>query len=141
MIITQYKYLSKFFIFLMLYMASIASGIAQNHDSFLKQSSQIDSLVAMHKAINSIDTLIPGYRVQIFFAGGNFSKNKSIKKLEEFKTQHQEHKAYLSFKAPYYRVRVGDFRTNLQATAFLKEIERDYPSAFIVEDMICFPKI
>ncbi len=138
---TSPKYLFKIVAFLMLSMAGISNVAAQNHDSFLTQDPKVDTLLAMHKTIKSIDTLIPGYRVQIFFAGGNFSKNKSIEKLQEFDAKNDKHKAYLSFKAPYYRVRVGDFRTTLEATAFLKKIEKDYPSAFIVEDMIRFPKI
>ncbi|PID88911.1 MAG: hypothetical protein CSB02_00225 [Bacteroidia bacterium] len=80
-------------------------------DVFVVQDTKVDTLLAMHKIINSVDTLIEGYRVQIFFAGGNFSKDKAQQKLDEFVLEHEAHKAYLSFKAPYYRVRVGDFRT------------------------------
>ncbi len=110
-------------------------------DVFVVQDTKVDTLLAMHKIINSVDTLIPGYRVQIFFAGGNFSKDKAQQKLDEFVLEYEGHKAYLSFKAPYYRVRVGNFRTVLEATDFLKRIDQAYPSAFIVEDKICFPSI
>ncbi len=110
-------------------------------DVFVEQDSRVDTLLAIHKIINSVDTLMAGYRVQIFFAGGNFSKDKAQQELDEFVLEYEGYKAYLSFKAPYYRVRVGDFRTVLEATAFLKRIEQAYPSAFIVEDKICFPSI
>lgn len=114
---------------------------AQSQDDFVRQAPQIDSLLTMHKIINSIDTLVPGYRIQIFFVGGNFSKDKALEKAKEFTDKHPSQKAYLSFKAPYYRVRIGDFRNALEATAFLKKIEDSYPAAFIVKDKICFPPI
>lgn len=126
---------------LMICLGSLQQLQAQTRAHFVVQDSRVDSLLAMHRAINSMDTLIPGYRVQIFFAGGNFSKDKAMKKLNTFNEAYPSQKAYLSFKAPYYRVRVGDFRTALEATAFLKKIEKTYPSAFITEDRICFPKL
>jgi len=49
-------------------------------------------------------------------------------------------RAYLTFKAPNYKVRVGDFRTKLDAQRFLIELTADYPNAFIITDQINLPK-
>jgi hypothetical protein len=38
-------------------------------------------------------------------------------------------------------VRVGDYRTRLEAEAFLKRISGNYPNAFVVKDEIDFPKL
>jgi hypothetical protein len=48
--------------------------------------------------------------------------------------------AYLTFKAPYYRVRVGDFRTKLEAEGFLFQLATNYPNAFTVPDRIQIEK-
>ena len=40
----------------------------------------------------------------------------------------------------YYRVRVGDFRTRLEAEKFLRKISRKYPGAWVIQDYINFPK-
>jgi len=46
---------------------------------------------------------------------------------------------YVKFIAPVFRVRVGDFRTKNEALKLLKNIQKDYPGAFIVPDIIDFP--
>lgn len=112
---------------------------AQNN--FLKQDSRMDSLISLHQKINEMDSLVPGYRVQIFFESGNFSKDLAIKTAEEFQESFPKIRYYLSFNEPYYRIRVGDFRTAVEAKGFLMSIIQKYPSAFELKDMICFPPL
>ncbi|HRZ76622.1 MAG TPA: SPOR domain-containing protein, partial [Bacteroidales bacterium] len=40
-----------------------------------------------------------------------------------------------------YKVRVGDFRTRLEAEGFLQQILTEYPGAFVIKDMIRFPPL
>lgn len=118
-----------------------ASGILIAQNSFIHRDSRIDNLVLLHKKINSIDSLIPGYRVQIFFESGNYSKDKALETANEFANNYPNTCYYLSFDEPYYRIRVGDFRTLIEAKGFLKNIIYAYPSAFEVKDMIYFPAL
>lgn len=48
---------------------------------------------------------------------------------------------YVVFQEPYYKVRVGDYRTKMEAENFLKEIVAEYPNAFVVADEINFPSL
>ena len=48
---------------------------------------------------------------------------------------------YLIFQEPYYKVRIGDYRTKMEAEAFLKKISGSYSNAFVVKDEINFPKL
>jgi len=105
------------------------------------QDSRIDSLILLHQKINSQDSLIPGYRIQIFFESGNYSKDKALETAEEFAKNYPYMRYYLSFDEPYYRIRVGDFRSIIEAKGFLNKIIRSYPSAFEVKDMIYFPAL
>jgi len=57
-----------------------------------------------------------------------------------FISRHEEVKSYKQFEYPYFKVYVGDFRTRSEALKFLKEIEYNYPDAFIREDIVEFPK-
>ena len=47
--------------------------------------------------------------------------------------------AYVSWKAPNYRVRVGDFRSRLEAEKVLQSILIGYPNAWVIKDEINFP--
>jgi hypothetical protein len=113
-------------------------SFAQKAD-FIESDSRLDSLLTLHKKINQIDTLVPGYRVQIFFESGNYSKDKALETAEVFAENFPNIRYYLSFKEPYYRLRVGDFRTLIEAKGFLNQIIQIYPSAFEVKDNIYFP--
>ena len=113
----------------------------KGQESYINQSSSVDSLISLHKRINKIDSLVPGYRIQIFFESGNFSKKKALETAEEFKESFPLESFYLSFNEPYYRIRVGDFRTMIEAKGFLVEILTDYPTAFVVKEMIYFPPL
>jgi len=108
---------------------------------FLEQDTRVNSLLNLHKEINSQDSLVSGYRVQIFFESGNFSKDSAVKTAEEFNMSFPEIRYYLSFSEPYYRIRVGDFRTLIEAKGFLAELIHIYPSAFEVKEMVYFPPL
>ncbi|HOP14280.1 SPOR domain-containing protein [Lentimicrobium sp.] len=102
---------------------------------------RIDLLIEKHKYLNRHQSTLDGWRVQIFFDSGTNSKRKATDALNRFSSRYHETKAYLSFKEPYYRVRVGDFRTRLEAEGFLHNIKADYPNAFTVSDKINPPPL
>jgi hypothetical protein len=45
------------------------------------------------------------------------------------------------FRTPDFKVRVGDFRTRNEALALKEQIKKSYPNAFLVKDIIQFPKL
>jgi hypothetical protein len=105
------------------------------------QDDKVDLLVSKHVQINQNRKGIDGYRIQIFFDSGNNSKTKAQSIYEGFKEKYPDVKAYLSFKSPNYKVRVGDYRTRLDAQRFLNEIIIEYPNAWIIADLINLPKV
>ena len=100
----------------------------------------IDAVVSRHILVNQYRNGITGYRIQIFFDSGNNSKTRGQSAYETFSARYPEVPAYLTFKAPNYKVRVGDFRTRLDAVRFLQQILPDYPGAYVISDQIRLPK-
>jgi hypothetical protein len=84
---------------------------------------------------------LSGYRIQIFFDSGNRSKQMAMNAKASFQARFPEIEAYLSFEEPNYKVRVGNFRTKLDAERCLRKIFDLYSNAFIVPDHINFPKL
>jgi len=105
------------------------------------QDSWVDSIVKQHVEYNRHQNGIEGYRVQIFFDAGNNSLNQANSVAGQFQLLYPGDTAYISFSEPYYKVRVGDFRTKLDAEGFLQEVLGDYPNAFVIRDKINFPKL
>jgi len=105
------------------------------------QDPAIDLLVQKHIRVNETRDGISGYRIQIFFDSGTNSKIKATTVCEEFRRRYSATGIYLNFISPNYKVRVGDFRTRLDAFRFLQELQVYYPSAYVVADQIRLPNI
>jgi SPOR domain len=80
----------------------------------------------------------PGFRVQIDFSQERSSVNNTK---SNFTIKYPGMSSYVSYKQPYFRVSVGDFRSRLQASRFLNTVKKDYPAAFIVADRITLPPL
>jgi hypothetical protein len=109
------------------------------------QDALVDSVLKDYEALrleimgNPDSKAIPGYRIQIFFDSGLNSSDRARQAREEFLLIFPEIPAYVSWKAPNYRVRVGDFKTKLEAEKTLQLIIIDYPNAWVTRDEINFP--
>lgn len=98
---------------------------------------KVKELVNKHIEINS-KAAIKGYRIKIHF-GSDKNKAKEIK--AKFISKFPEIPAYEKYDQPNFNIRVGDFRTKLEAYKALKEIQVEFPSSFLVQDEIEMPKL
>jgi hypothetical protein len=78
-----------------------------------------------------------GYRVQIYF-GTDKAKAKEVKSRFLASYSSEAH-AYEIYEVPNFKVRVGDFRSRMEAYRFLKKIRADFPASFIVNTRIELP--
>ncbi len=101
------------------------------------QDNKIKELLNKHIEINS-NAPIKGYRVKIHFGA---DKNKAREIKGTFSSKFPEIPAYEKYDQPNFNIRVGDFRTKLEAYKFLKEVQVEFPAAFLVQDEIEFPKL
>lgn len=80
-----------------------------------------------------------GYRVQLL-STRNVAEADSTK--DNFRAWADEHiqgyspEAYVTFRQPYYKVRVGDFRNQQKANSFSRMLKDEYPEAWVVHDRI-----
>lgn len=103
----------------------------------LVQEYKVKELVSKHIEVNS-KAPIKGYRIKIHF-GSDKNKAKEIK--AKFISKFPEIAAYEKYDQPNFNIRVGDFRTKLEAYKALKEIQVEFPSSFLVQDEIEMPKL
>ena len=106
-------------------------------DTVIKDE-RIEWLLEQHKLINASKG-VPGFRVQIYADLGTRSKQRTEEVQEEFDELYPEVGSYLIYEEPYFKLRVGNFRTRLDAKRFLESISSDFEYAFIVPDEIEFP--
>lgn len=91
-----------------------------------------EDYIAKWNQIGEID----GYRIQILAVTGTNSKGQAEGAKNTFQIQFPEISAYISYVEPYFRIRVGNFSTRLEAYQTLMEIQGMYPNAYIIPDKI-----
>lgn len=121
-------------------MASIAANAQHENGSvIIYQDARIDSLLSLNIEYNKAFPFISGYKIQIYMELGNNALDKANQIKQEFEENFPGVMAYVTFREPYYRVRVGDYRTRLEANQLLETIKRTYPDAWIIQDNISLP--
>lgn len=117
------------------------SCAAQNGFLILNQDTRIDTLLLKQRQIHANDSTIDGFRVQIFMELGNDALKHADSVREVFVKDYPEVPIYLLFGQPYYRLRVGDYRTRLEAENMYQRLKKEYKNAFVTADRIELPYI
>ena len=81
---------------------------------------------------------INGYRIQIAAYSGVNSKSQAEIARNTFNGLFPYTKSYLVYNEPYFKVRVGNYFTRLEAYKDLETIRLTYPSAYIVPDKVSY---
>jgi hypothetical protein len=135
--------------FCLLFLTSYQQLISQqDNQGYLRivQDPRIDSLMLLNRQLNSrlgesSDGFLDGYRIQIFMESGNDAVERAQLLIEGFNEDFPLLDAYLTYRQPYYRIRVGDFRTRLEAEGYLRQLSRKYNQAFVIKDKIRMPQL
>jgi hypothetical protein len=96
---------------------------------------QIDSLIARRAALQKAgsNSGVTGFRVQIF---SNTDRKTVYAEQTKFKALYPGIRSYISYSIPYYKLRVGDFRTRLEAEKLINKLRRRYEGLFIFAEPI-----
>lgn len=70
-----------------------------------------------------------GYRVLVINTN---DRKKALDVKSRLMTDYPEHKTYLIYQSPYFKIQVGNFRDRKEAEALRKQILRIYPTGVIV---------
>lgn len=79
-----------------------------------------------------------GYRIKLFF---DDSKTAVDEARSRFMSSFPKIDTYIEYKSPNYFLKVGDFRTQLEAERVKAALEAEFPTAFIVKETINLPRI
>ncbi len=105
-----------------------------NNGVVIIKDKKIDELIKNKSNVRRVSTA--GYRLQIFFST---DKDKVNEIRMKFIKQYPKMETYITFDAPNYILRVGDFTEKNDAERFKKEIFREYPENFIIKTAINVP--
>jgi len=114
-------------------------GIGANDGKIvLNQDADALKLVKKHRDLSN--ETFPGWRVQIFFGSGRTAMDESKAVKTKFAMKFgTKYGSYIVYDAPYFKVRVGDFRSRAEAMYFEKKIKTMFPSSWVVPDNVRYP--
>lgn len=121
--------------------ASLKGQQANRGEVNVIQDNRIGELLEKHRQINEAFNGMSGYRIQIFFDSGSNAKNRANNERRRFMAMYPSIIAYIIFDAPNFKVRVGNFRSRLEAEKFLKDIVKQFEMAYVVPSRIELPKL
>lgn len=110
-------------------------GMAANAQVRVTGDVTVNQMVERHVELASKVKTIPGYRVQIASFSGANSKTLAFDLRDRFLVDYPQVQAYIVFDEPNFKVKVGDFRSRLEAYAFMQEIKETY-KGYIIRDNI-----
>jgi hypothetical protein len=107
-------------------------NITYNHDP------RLDTLIMARIHENEREPVIYGFRVQIYF-GTN--REEALAARNKFQREFPEHDTYMGYEQPYFRIKVGDFRTRVEAQRLMQELKNLFPSTIIMSEQVNPEKI
>ncbi len=102
---------------------------------------RLDTLINRHIQSRAEMGGLRGYRIQVYFGSGQQARKEANEAKASCILLFPTQKAHILFQTPFYKVRVGDFRTRNEAFIWHKKIVRKFPKAYIVNDIINFPEL
>jgi hypothetical protein len=107
-------------------------------DVFLYQDWRLLNLVK--KQISANDNTFPGWRVQIYFGSGSSAPDQANDIKSKFLAKYDnKYGAYILYDSPYFKLKVGDFRTRAEAMRFKDLIAKSFPNSWVIQDYINYP--
>jgi len=109
----------------------------------LLQDTKLYQMVDVYADANSREGM-NGYRVQIFSGSGQNARATMLSISQQFLRNYPDFdnsRIYTEYKAPYFKMCVGDFRSKGEANAFYHKIKSLYPDSYVVKAKIKFPKL
>jgi hypothetical protein len=103
------------------------------------QDSALDTLVNRHILSNARKEGVDGWRIQIYRGGHRTASDDANKVRARFMGDYPDINTYLTFDRPnWFKVKVGDYRTREEAALVFFDIQKRYPDAYLIRDVIAF---
>lgn len=108
----------------------------------ITQDYRLTSLVNRHIENNRERKGISGYRIQIYSGSGSNARAEALRIQAAFIKAFPDVESNLVYIEPYFRLRVGNFRTRAEGFKTFKRVSEAYPQCyFVIEKAMDFPKL
>ena len=101
----------------------------------INQDERLETIVLNHIKANKTRT-VWGWRVQIYFSAGQSARYRAESIKKRFLKEYPDIRAYIIYEAPFFKVRIGNYKTKFEAAKMKLQLQNSYEKIFLVEDEI-----
>jgi hypothetical protein len=127
-------------IFVLAFIFCVQNSFGQQGNVEIKKDPRIESLIKQEGTIipPATSPQITGYRIQLFF---DINKDAVNAARSKFISLYPKIDTYVTFTAPNFFLKVGDFRTQMEAEKIKTNIDNQFPTSNIIKEKINLPRI
>ena len=119
----------KSIISLLLFITICSKSFSQNDSITINQDPKLLKVMELKKIVNQEAFTSGQFTIQIF--SGNYTDYKIL--MDELKADDKYDEIFYSFEIPYYKIRLGKYVSRILAIKELKNIKKEFSSAFILQ--------
>ena len=94
---------------------------------------EVDTLLERTLNKSKLNHFFPGFRIQVYQSN---NRNSAFEMKKELMALLPDENVNLIFNEPHYKIRVGCYRSKLEAQQLYQELLKIYPQTFIIPDKI-----
>ena len=111
----------------------------------IHQDKRIEQLMTNRRHSGLSDQTVSGFRVQVFSSNVQRSAKTEAFRIErEIKDVFPDEAVYVNYSSPFWKVRVGDFRTQAEAQKLRSQLKESFPKLkseiYIVREQVLLSK-
>jgi len=111
----------------------LCAFVAVKSQVVVNKPTWLEPLCSKYDLYSKIMDETNGYRLQIMYSN---DKSEVMAAKTKFYQIFPSIRAYVHYEQPYYKLRVGDYKTRLEVARALDLISLSYPSIFLVKDHV-----
>ena len=104
------------------------------------QEKKLDEVMLLYMEQNRKMGGIPCYWIRIYSGSAHNSRKEAYNTKARFLMKYEGIRNEVIYDDPNFKVYIGGYRTKSNTLKVLQKIRRDFPTAFIVYDVIDFPE-
>lgn len=118
--------------------AQVIKSPYKHYSTEIVRDIRLDALLDTMYQRHAVQPTIKGYRIQLFTGAERLG---ALDTKSEVQKNLPGAEVYIIYQQPYFKVRVGDFRTQAEAQHMYHQLLPIFPKAFLVPDDINLPQV
>ncbi len=121
-------------LFCVMLLATLGTSAQTGRATVHFQGIELDSLTIINTRTNRLQSTLEGYRIQIYSGSGSSAKQEAMAAQTKFLQLFPDEAINTTYSAPFWRVRVGNYRFRSEALELLNKVKRNFQGSYIVRD-------